>query len=147
MLHGCGIALSSAILCSDAQIISWIPSSSSVSLAAPFFLPPIWTLAVNSIIICSMSPQFVHRMYYLLYKLRAMHPLLFSGDTTYTHASVFVSLLFFVVVFQWTEASASCTKCPDLSRTLSRTVKPHVNIPVVARDILYLVFDPRPSPF
>lgn len=48
-----------------------------------------------------MSPQFVHRMYYLLYKLRAMHPLLFSGDTTYTHASVFVSLLFFVVVFQW----------------------------------------------
>lgn len=145
MLHGCGIALSSAILCSDAQIISWIPSSSSVSLAAPFFLPPIWTLAVNTVLLsaaCRHSSCTECTIYST--SLERCIPYSFQG-TQLTHMPVFLFLCYFLLLFF--SASASCTKCPDLSRTLSRTVKPHVNIPVVARDILYLVFDPRPSPF
>lgn len=101
MLHGCGIALSSTILCSDAQIISWIPSSSSVSLAAPFFLPPIWTLAVNTVLLsaaCRHSSCTECTIYST--SLERCIPYSFQG-TQLTHASVFVSLLFFVVVFQW----------------------------------------------
>lgn len=99
MLHGCGIALSSTILCSDAQIISWIPSSSSVSLAAPFFLPPIWTLAVNTVLLsaaCRHSSCTECTIYST--SLERCIPYSFQG-TQLTHMPVFLFLCYFLLLF------------------------------------------------